>query len=214
MLGTDPGTGAQGAAVALLDEHDLPAGPLDFARTLGLAGPLDIDVGFGKGRSLVEWAAHGFGGGLLGVEVRRSFAQFAAGRLARVGAVGVRIVRGDFRALAVRLGPSGAVRRFFFHFPDPWWKKKHLKRQVVSAPVLAEVVRLLAPGGEVFVQTDVPERAAEFRAAFAAAGLEEVHVSDGVGGENPLGVRSNREIRCAEAGLPVWRMVVRKGRNR
>jgi tRNA (guanine-N7-)-methyltransferase len=214
MLGTDPATGAGCAAAAMLDEHDLPAGPLDFARAFGFPGPLDVDVGFGKGRSLVEWAARGFGGSLLGVEVRHSFAAFAAGRLAKLGARGVRVLRGDFRALAVRLGPPGSVRRFFFHFPDPWWKKKHLKRQVVSAPVLAEVVRLLAPGGEVFVQTDVPERAAEFRAAFAAAGLEEVHVSEGVGGENPLGVRSNREVRCAEAGLPVWRMIVRKGRNR
>jgi tRNA (guanine-N7-)-methyltransferase len=213
MFGTDPGVEVESAAATILEEHALPAGPLDLLRTLGCAPPVDLDVGFGKGRSLVEWAARGFGGSLLGIEVRRGFAEHAAARLAKAGARGVRILRGDFRALAVRLGPAGAVRRIFFHFPDPWWKKRHLKRQVVSGPVVAELVRLLRPGGEIFVQTDVPERAAEFRAALAAAGLEPTQLGEGTTEPNPFGVRSNRELRCAAAGLPVWSMTFRKGRS-
>jgi tRNA (guanine-N7-)-methyltransferase len=201
-------TGTAGPDV--LDEYGLPAGPLELGGVLGCGAPLDLDVGFGKGRSLLEWAQRGFGGTLLGVEVRRSFVELAAARLARAGAQGVRLLRGDFRALAPRLVPDGGVRRCFLHFPDPWWKKRHLKRQVVSGPVLAELVRLLAPGGEVVLQTDVAERAAEFRAALAETGLEERHFAEGGPEGNLLGVRSNREIRCAEAGLPVYRMVYAK----
>ena len=58
-----------------------------------------------------------------------------------------------------RLSPDASVRRFFVHFPDPWWKKRHAKRLVVRDTFLAEVARLLEPGGELFVQTDVEERA-------------------------------------------------------
>jgi len=211
MFAADVGTGAAPVGLAVLEERELPPGPLDLLDGLGCTRPIDLDVGFGKGRSLVEWSQRGFGGTLLGIELRRGFVEHAARVLARAGASGVRLVRGDFRALVSRFVPDGAVRRCFLHFPDPWWKKRHQKRQVVSGPVVAELGRLLAPGGEVFVQTDVPERAEEFGGAFGAAGLEQVFPSGGAAGENPFGVRSNRELRCIEAGLPVWRMVFRKG---
>jgi tRNA (guanine-N7-)-methyltransferase len=198
--------------VNCIDEHDLGAGEVDLFATLGCVAPVDIDVGFGKGRSLLEWSARGFEGTLLGVEVRRSFVEVACSRAARMQACGIRIVRGDFRSLAPRLRPDRAVRRFFLHFPDPWWKKRHLKRQVVSPAVVAAIARLLEPGGEVFVQTDVPERAEEFRAAFRGAGLEDAPPGGRALETNPFGVRSNREARCEAAGVPVYRMLFRRPR--
>lgn len=201
------------AAVALpprFEEYELAAGPIDLRATLGCSAPVELDIGFGKGRSLVEWAALGRDGTLLGIEIRRGLVDQARDRLGRAGARGVRLLRGDFRALVPRLGPDGLVRRCYLHFPDPWWKKRHRKRQVVSAPVVAELFRLLAPGGEVCVQTDVPERAAEFREALAAAGLEERWRSDGGAEARPLDVRSNREVRCEAAGVPVYRMMYGK----
>ncbi|MBI5489274.1 MAG: methyltransferase domain-containing protein [Deltaproteobacteria bacterium] len=194
----------------VVDEHDLPAGPLDLGHELRCRPPVDLDIGFGKGRSLLEWSTKGFGGTLLGVEIRRSFVEHAAARLAKAGVCDVRIVRGDFRALVPRLGPAGAVRRCFLHFPDPWWKKRHQKRQVVSAPVVASIVGLLAQGGEVFVQTDVPERAEEFERILSSGGLDTARCAEGPAAPNPFGTRSNREVRCEEAGLPVYRVIGRK----
>ena len=196
--------------VVRFEERELPPGPIDLRATLGCVPPVDLDVGFGKGRSLLEWAALGRDGTLLGVEIRRRLVDRAFERLGRAGAGGVRLLRGDFRAIAPRLVPGGLVRRCYLHFPDPWWKKRHRKRQVVSAPVVAELVRLLAPGGEVCVQTDVPERAEEFRAALAGAGLEERWWSDGGAGARLFDVRSNREARCEAAGVPVYRMMFGK----
>ncbi|MBN1771740.1 MAG: methyltransferase domain-containing protein [Deltaproteobacteria bacterium] len=201
------------AAVPLVprfEEHELLPGPIDLRAMLDCAAPVELDIGFGKGRSLVEWAALDRDGTLLGIEIRRGLVERAHERLCRAGARGVRLLRGDFRALAPRLGPDGLVRRCYLHFPDPWWKKRHRKRQVVSAPVAAELVRLLAPGGEVCVQTDVPERAEEFRAALAGAGLDERWWSDGGAEARPFDVRSNREVRCEAAGVPVYRMVYGK----
>lgn len=52
----------------------------------------------------------------------------------------------------------------FMHFPDPWWKKRHEKRLVMGDVFLTQVTRLLAPGGELFIQTDVEERADQYEA--------------------------------------------------
>jgi len=210
VTNADPAEAAQGRSVLRFEEYELPPGTIDLRATLGCAAPVELDVGFGKGRSLLEWAALGRDGTLLGVEIRRGLVERAFERLGRAGAGGVRLLRGDFRAIVPRLVPGGLVRRCYLHFPDPWWKKRHRKRQVVSGPVVTELVRLLAPGGEVCVQTDVPERAEEFRAALAGAGLEERGWSDGGAGARPFDVRSNREVRCEAAGVPVYRMTFGK----
>jgi len=101
------------------------------------------------------------------------------------------------------------VRAVFLHFPDPWWKKRHEKRLVMGDVVLAEIVRLLEPGGALFVQTDVEDRAALYRAQVATR--PELVPSGDVAGdptlaENPYGARSPREHRAIADGLPIHRM--------
>ena len=101
----------------------------------------------------------------------------------------------------------------YLHFPDPWWKKRHTKRLVMGDVFLAEVARLLVPSGELFVQTDVEERAELYERvvsaheAFAPAG--DVAGTTRVA-ENPYGARSPREHRAIADGLPVHRMMWRR----
>jgi tRNA (guanine-N7-)-methyltransferase len=99
------------------------------------------------------------------------------------------------------------------HFPDPWWKKRHETRLVLGEPVLAQIARLLCDGGELFVQTDVEDRAAQYEALLTgAADLEPA--GDGAGSlrlaANPYGARGNRERRVEQDGLPVHRLRVRR----
>jgi tRNA (guanine-N7-)-methyltransferase len=97
----------------------------------------------------------------------------------------------------------------YLHFPDPWWKKRHQKRLVLGQTVLDEVARLLSLGGELFVQTDVPERRDQYallvgdHPRFEPAG--DAPRSPYVA-ENPYGARSPRERRAIADGLPVYRM--------
>ena len=101
------------------------------------------------------------------------------------------------------------MRRVFVHFPDPWWKKRHQKRLVVQDGFLDEIARLLEPGGELFVQTDVEERAAGYE-ELVALDARFVPAGDAPGSprlaENPYGARSPRERRAIADGLPVHRL--------
>jgi len=172
--------------------------------------PLELEIGPGRGGFLFERLAAVPELCMLGFEVRRKWATIVDNKLKALGWESrARVFSEDARSAFPRL-PAACLTRVYIHFPDPWWKKRHAKRLVVSGPLLPEVVRVLVPGGELFVQTDVEERALEYEAALGAtSGL-----SVGPGGarlaENPFLARSPRERRAIADGLPIHRLLYRK----
>lgn len=144
--------------------------------------------------------------GLLGLEIKRKWAYLVAQRCQRLGLDQVRAIGGDAREILPNLAPDHVVSRVFMHFPDPWWKKRHARRRLVGDELLEQVARLLKPGGEFFVQTDVEERAEVHTAALAAHPAFTLYGGDGRRASNPFGARSNREKRALEDGLPIYRV--------
>lgn len=147
---------------------------------------------------------------MLGFEIRRKWATIIDNRLKAQGlGERARVFYEDARVALPRL-PADSLSRIYIHFPDPWWKKRHEKRLVVSPTLLPEVVRTLKQGGELFVQTDVEDRAAEYELAISSAsGLEPVPGGPRLT-ENPFGARSPREHRALKDGLPIYRLLYRK----
>ena len=187
-----------------------PEGPVDLDALIPGEGPLELDIGFGRGRSLFERAAVAPESRILGVEIKSKWAFKVEERRRRLGLEQVRILAEDIRQLLARSGPEGAVARAFVHFPDPWWKNKHADRFVVAEPFLDAMASLLRDGGELYVQTDVEERARRYRDMIAAHPAFELSGESGFVPENPFGARSNREQRAEEDGLPVFRVLARR----
>lgn len=71
----------------------------------------------------------------------------------------VRVHAGDARELLERLPPA-ALDRVFILFPDPWPKARHHKRRLISDLVVAELARVLRPGGALRFVTDWRDYAA------------------------------------------------------
>lgn len=173
-------------------------------------GPFEIEIGSGRGGFLFERADARPDARIVGLEIRLKWAALVDERLAKQGkAARARALNADAREALARLGPDGAVSVVYLHFPDPWWKKRHAKRLVMGPGLLDSVARLLRAGGELFVQTDVEERAAQYEAqilaheAFAPAGDAEGSARMA---ENPYGARSPREKHAIADGLPIYRM--------
>ena len=172
---------------------------------------IELEIGPGpKAGFLSERAVAAPEAALLGLEIRRKWAAVGDARLAKEGhAPRARVLCEDARLALSRLGPSGSVTRAFLHFPDPWWKKKHTKRLVMGDVFMNEVARLLVPKGELYIQTDVEERATQYaevvtsHEAFVPAGDAE---GSPIVAENPYGARSPREHRAMTDGLPIFRL--------
>jgi tRNA (guanine-N7-)-methyltransferase len=192
------------------DAPRLPEAERIELRSLAEGEWTEIELGPGRGWFLVERAEAEPRTALVGLEIRRKWASIVDARLAARGyGARARVFAEDARFALPRLGPDGSVRRFFVHFPDPWWKKRHAKRLLVQGDFLGEVARLLEPGGELFVQTDVDERAAGYE-ELVAVDPRFVPSGDVPGSprlaENPYVARSPRERRAIADGLPVNRL--------
>ena len=188
----------------------LPEGELDLRTLVPGDGELELDIGFGRGTSIFERAASAPRSRILGLELKAKWVYKVDERLKRAGIAGARVFAADARDVLARSGPPACVARVFVHFPDPWWKKRHAKRRVLGDALLDDLARLLAPGGELFVQTDVEDRAELYRDAIRAHEAFALEGRDGYVEANPFGARSNREIRAAADGLPVYRVLARR----
>jgi tRNA (guanine-N7-)-methyltransferase len=186
-----------------------PAGPLDLVNMLPGMGELEIEIGFGHGLFLYERAQARPDVRLLGLEVKKKWTYLVAERCKRRGLSNVTVWGADAREVLSRV-PTGIVTRVFMHFPDPWWKRKHEKRRLTGDTLLDQIARVLKPGGEFFVQTDVHDRAERHLDALRLHGDFDLVGEGGYVLENPYQARSNREARAAEDGLPVHRTLAIK----
>lgn len=192
---------------------NVPVAPQELdLRELGQDCEIELDIGFGRGHFIIDRAEARPEALILGLEMRRKWVGVVSDRAARRELENITLWYGDARHLLKSWGPEGSLTTAFINFPDPWWKKRHQKRLVVSEPTLREVARLLRPGGHLLVQTDVAERVETYRAALSAVPeLEEClgsaeHPLD----HNPVGTQSHREKKCAQAELPVFRFYFQK----
>jgi tRNA (guanine-N7-)-methyltransferase len=55
--------------------------------------------------------------------------------------------------------PEASLQRVFILFPDPWPKKRHVKRRLVSATLFGLLARTMAPGAELRIATDIGDYA-------------------------------------------------------
>jgi tRNA (guanine-N7-)-methyltransferase len=196
------------------DAPRLPEGMDVDVRRLVSGTAYELEIGPGRGGFVFERIAAASGVALLGLEVRKKWAQIVDQRLSKRGLSGrARVFAEDAKQALARIGPGGVFARVFVHFPDPWWKKKHAKRILLDGALLSDIARLLAPLGELFVQTDVAERASQVEALIATHPTF-VSAGDAAGSarlaENPYGAESPRERRSLLDGLPIHRLRYRR----
>jgi tRNA (guanine-N7-)-methyltransferase len=178
--------------------------PLDLAQVFLRPAPLEIDLGCGNGSFLVAMAERFPERNFLGIERLLGRVRSACGRAARHGLGNVRVLRVETSYAVEYLLPPGSTAVAHLLFPDPWPKKRHQRRRIVTEDFVNAVHRLLAPDGCWRIATDQEDYFASIRELVAG----DVFAEEAERDESfPL---TTFEKRFRAQGAPIYRLLLRK----
>ena len=129
--------------------------PLDLGVLFG-GKPVWLEIGFGGGEHMVHQAALHPEIGIIGCEPYINGVAMLLGKIRKAGVENLAVHPGDVRDLFDVLPPA-SIDKAFLLYPDPWPKKRHHRRRFVTPDYLEPLARVLKPGAEFRVATDIPD---------------------------------------------------------
>jgi tRNA (guanine-N7-)-methyltransferase len=133
---------------------ELPEGPLDFTAWFGREAPVMLEIGSGMGETTSQLAAAAPELNYVAAEVYDPGLGQLMLRAEKLGVENLRLLHGDAVVLLTEHVEPDSLHGVRLFFPDPWPKKKHHKRRIVSPSFAALVASRLAPGGTFHMATD------------------------------------------------------------
>lgn len=150
----------------LKDLTHLSPGAVDWAENPGRANidlpaifgdkPVWLEIGFGGGEHMVHQAATHRDVGIIGAEPYINGVAMLLGKIRKAEVDNVRVHPGDVRDLLDVL-PDESITKAFLLYPDPWPKKRHHRRRFVTPEHLEPLHRVMAPGAELRIATDIED---------------------------------------------------------
>ena len=112
-----------------------------------------MEIGFGAGEHLAHHAKTNPDIGIMGIEPFVNGVASLLSTMERLDLNNVRILNDDVRLLLCSLTPN-SLSRVFILFPDPWPKKKHLRRRLFSNTLLDKLSRIMSTHAELRFASD------------------------------------------------------------
>jgi len=154
----------------ILTEENPGRAPLDLTAIFGDDRPVWLEIGFGGGEHLVHMAATCPDIGLIGCEPFINGVAMLLGKIRAAGVTNLAIHPGDVRDLFDVL-PDGSVAKAFLNYPDPWPKRRHHRRRFVTQDHLVPLARVMQPGAEFRIASDIPDYIRQARQEVPLAGF-------------------------------------------
>ena len=135
-----------------------------------------LEVGFGNGDHLVELAKRNCDKNIVGSEVYENGVATACLSLFQNNIQNAKVFHGDVRNM-LNLFKNKTVDRFYILFPDPWTKKRHKSRRLLSSSNVRYFSKILKSKGFICIATDVEDYFIEIEDTFSNSDqFERIHV--------------------------------------
>ncbi|OQR97015.1 tRNA (guanine-N(7)-)-methyltransferase [Achlya hypogyna] len=171
-----------------------------------------LDIGCARGVYLASLARKYPKQCFVGVEIREPLVLEALERLKEDDIRNVHVLHANMNmhidAILSSFTPSLAVSSVSIFHPDPWMKKRHLKRRLVNPSFVQALAAHLAPTTPVYLQTDVPELF-EYMVEVFAEHPQLFEEMPGPHETNAMGVPTDRETFVVDHGGDIYRTTFR-----
>ncbi|MAJ87608.1 MAG: tRNA (guanosine(46)-N7)-methyltransferase TrmB [Cellvibrionales bacterium TMED148] len=190
---------------------ELGSGELDIESIFGSAASVVVEIGFGMGDSLLKMAQASPHQQFLGIEVYPPGVGSIMKRAYDARLKNLRVYLADANDVIEECIGKNTIDRMQLFFPDPWHKKKHNKRRIVTHSFVQLVRSRLVLNGVFHMSTDWK--------AYAEQMLEIMEQSDGFlncAGVGKFSVKPDYrpltkfELRGARLGHDVWDLVFKR----
>lgn len=126
----------------------------DWDALFGRSARIGVEIGFGMGQALLEWAVQKPDWNLLGIEVYQPGIGALLLGADRDELTHLQVLEGDAEQALASNFWAACVDEIRIFFPDPWPKKRHHKRRLIQAPFVHLLAERLKPGGRLLLATD------------------------------------------------------------
>lgn len=161
-------TPRQERALAAPGEALVTLADLATDSTVTGATPLVLDVGFGSGEAVVALAEADLETTIIAVDMHTPGIGDLLASIMERDLRNIRVVEADVRHVLECI-PAGRLSGARTFFPDPWPKKRHHRRRLVTTAFARELAQRVAVGGFWHLATDWPDYAVVIEECVAAS---------------------------------------------
>lgn len=143
----------------------------DWQTQFGNSNPLKLEIGFGMGSFLIEMAAKEPSSNFIGIDFYHKGIRKLMTRIKNLQLENIRVVYGDIRSKIPVLFKDQELDTVYINFPDPWPKKRHIKRRLIKPEFVNKLAQKLSLEGRACLATDSESYAHEMLECFNAETL-------------------------------------------
>jgi tRNA (guanine-N7-)-methyltransferase len=143
--------------------------PLNWQEVFGNSNPLSLEIGFGNGKFLIEIAALNPHLNFLGIDFYHKGIRKLVSRINKLQLQNIRILYGDARDRIPRVFEDGQLDAIYINFPDPWPKKRHIKRRLIKPEFMSMLTTKVIRDGYIHLATDSESYANEMMETLSKA---------------------------------------------
>jgi tRNA (guanine-N7-)-methyltransferase len=185
--------------------------PLDLDRIFGRNAPRMIEIGFGAGEALLEFAKMHPQIDCIGIEVHRPGVGHLLLETHAAGLGNLRIVCHDAVEVLRNQLAVASISVAHIFFADPWPKKRHHKRRLIQPPFVESLARVMKPQGVLRLATDWEHYAHHMRAVLdASTQFENASPDNGFVERTDARPLTRFERRGQRLGHAVWDLEYRR----
>ena len=179
------------------------------SNTLG-ARPTVLEIGFGMGEATAQIAAGMPSTNFLCCEVHTPGVGALLKRIEEFNLRNIRILQHDAVEVIDNMLATSSLDGVHIFFPDPWHKKKHNKRRLIQAPLIAKLAARLKPGGYLHCATDWHPYAEQILDVLSAEPMLQNTSPDGYALKPDYRPLTKFENRGIKLGHGVWDVVFKR----
>ena len=183
---------------------------IDLVATFNRQAPTVLEIGFGMGEATAQIAAGIPTTNFLCCEVHTPGVGALLKRIEEQDLTNIRILQHDAVEVIDHMLALDSLDGIHIFFPDPWHKKKHNKRRLIQAPLIAKLAARLKPGGYLHCATDWQPYAEQILQVLAAEPKLVNTVSDGFAPKPDYRPLTKFENRGIKLGHGVWDVVFKR----